>query len=224
MEVETCQFYIKRDKRCCHNKSKIEGYCTRHYNSLKKNSVSQTKQSEFKNNVPENTESKCPICLEVVEKKDDALLPCSYYHQGKGACVIHLNCAKELRNTECPTCRTPFQSTKRLDARSIRRRKEEDEEERWRQNNLFTMPDEMEEDEDELENQGMEFPQLIIFPENDEVEQMKNTAMESLLQFWQQGVLTACNATHEALHREFGEEYCMFYDFIIGEMIKFLLN
>lgn len=76
----------------------------------------------------------CFICLETVSRADDALFDCSYYVTGKGACVIHHECGKKMRKLECPGCRCPITTFRKISREVIEPRCLEDEQDRLREN------------------------------------------------------------------------------------------
>lgn len=79
----------------------------------------------------------CPVCFETVTDNDDAAFSCSHFVTGKGACVIHIECAKGLRKAECPTCRAVLTATSKFDMKTIDEHVKEDQSERLQEQEEF---------------------------------------------------------------------------------------
>lgn len=107
---------------CCkHNKSTLTYKIKNNESSVNKNNESSVNKNEKnvtvdltkENEVPvkiDNSQSNCPICLENVKINTDAGFTCGH--------LIHIDCAKQLHNNQCPVCRVEI-SAKKLSKKDI---------------------------------------------------------------------------------------------------------
>jgi len=114
----------------------MDGYCMQNFKMsapvVAEPSPSQKQKIDPYHDLPVHPDQPhpCFICLEPVSRADDALFDCSYYVNGKGACVLHHECGKMLRKLECPGCRCPITTFRKIPRDIIEPRAEKDKQDR----------------------------------------------------------------------------------------------
>jgi len=118
---------ISRNGERCNKKVKIQKdknenrvLCWKHVENtlvykIKNDEKNKNIKKEESVNVTDNLPSDCPICLDNVKTSDNADFACGH--------AIHIDCAKQLHNNQCPVCRAEI-STKKLSKKEINTIKE----------------------------------------------------------------------------------------------------